>query len=641
MASPARVVRRRNASDPRARQNLQMQAGDIKLGKLFANDHQHVIPLFQRPYVWTEEANWLPLWTDIRRSAEDVEAEQAALEPEGDPPTYFLGAVVVQDRRRAPKRLSSSHIIDGQQRLTTLQILIAAARQAASDGGHDAVAARFTSLLENRFEVVDEDYPDDRLKVWPLPQDRPAFLWSTGRAEDRGEPPDAEHLLVRARDWFETTIQDWAVDGDRVAHRLDCLYFALQDRIQMVQITLDASDDPQVIFEALNHRGVRLAATDLIKNLLFQNVDRQGDARRAEKLLTDHWLALDGKYWRGEVTTGRIRRVRADLLLSYWLAVQTGQEVLVDHLFNEFKNWIAGTTRSAASIIEDIRHHADTYERLTALPVIDPTGRLIDAMSATRTTTPWPILLYLNTHPEIPVEQRSVGAASIDSFLMRRGVSALTSSDYNRLFALVLATLLRSDPSTAGETLTMTLLEQTADSRRWPDDEEFFAALQAPGLYDRMYRAQLKALLVGIENRLRRTGLTEFEPTVRADEGSLNIEHVLPQGWRANWPLATDGPDAELRREDAIHRLGNLTLISGRLNSKMSNKPWPEKKEYLRQRSLLLLTTQSILSDPYGSDDGAHFTWAAAWDEIHVGIRGSWLATKALGQWSRPAGVSP
>lgn len=543
----------------------------------------------------------------------------------------------MQDRRRAPKRLGSSHIIDGQQRLTTLQILIAAARQVAIEGGQDNVAALFTSLLENRPEVVDEDFPDDRMKVWPLPQDRPSFLWSIGRAEDRGNDVDPEHLLARARTWFETTIDDWAAGAGNPSHRLDYLYFALQDRIQLGQITLDASDDPQVIFEALNHRGVRLAATDLIKNLLFQAVDREGEAHRAEKLLTEHWLALDGKYWRGEVTTGRIKRVRADLLLSYWLAVQTGQEVVVDHLFNEFKNWIRDTSRSAASILEDIRHHADTYVRLKALPVAGTTGRLVDTMAATRTTRPWPILLFLHTNPDVPAAERDKAAAAIDSFLMRRGVSGMTSSDYNRLFALVLATLLKCEPSAAGETLTNTLLEQTADSRRWPDDEEFFTALQAPGLYDRMFRAQLKALLVGIENRLRRGGLSEFEPTVRADEGNLNIEHVLPQVWRANWPLDSATPEVELRREDSIHRLGNLTLITGKLNSKMSNKPWPQKKEYLRSRSLLLLTTQSILANPYADNDAAHCEWAAAWDETHVTIRASWLATEALAEWSRPA----
>lgn len=617
-----------------------MQAGDIKLGKVFATDHQHVIPLFQRPYVWVEEANWLPLWTDIRKSAEDVEAEQAAPDNDLDPPTYFLGAVVVQDRRRAPKRLSSSHIIDGQQRLTTLQVLIAAARQVAINGGHDNVAARFTSLLENRSDVVDEDFPDDRIKVWPLPQDRNAFLWSIARSDAQDDEVDTEHLLVRARAWFEDAIANWIGGAAEPSSRLDHLYFALQDRIQLVQITLDASDDPQVIFEALNHRGVRLAATDLIKNLLFQAVDREGEAHRAEKLLTEHWLVLDGKYWRGEVTTGRIKRVRADLLLSYWLAVQTGQEVLVDHLFNVFKNWLKETSRSAASVIQDIRHHADTYVALKALPVADPTGRLVDTMAATRTTTPWPILLYLHTHPHVPSAQRRMAAAAIDSFLMRRGVSGMTSSDYNRLFALVLSTLLKSEPGSAGETVTTTLVEQVADSRRWPDDEEFFTALQAPGLYDRMYRAQLKALLVGLENRLRRGGLTEFEPTVRADDGSLNIEHVLPQGWRANWPLDVSDPEAELRREDSIHRLGNLTLLTGKLNSKMSNKPWPDKKAYLRNRSLLLLTTRSILANPYADNDAAHFEWASCWDESRVSLRGAWLAGEALAEWVRPDGDS-
>ncbi|CAM5735125.1 hypothetical protein SMICM304S_02816 [Streptomyces microflavus] len=108
-----------------------MQAGDVKLGAVFANDHQNVIPIFQRPYVWDQEANWLPLWKDIRTAAEEFEAEQHSPSSQEDPRTYFLGAVVLQQRRRPPRRLASSHIIDGQQRLTTLQVLLAAARSVA------------------------------------------------------------------------------------------------------------------------------------------------------------------------------------------------------------------------------------------------------------------------------------------------------------------------------------------------------------------------------------------------------------------------------------------------------------------------------------------------------------------------------
>src|SRR4051794_17654236 len=108
-----------------------MQAGDVRLGKVFANDHQNVIPLFQRPYVWSQDTNWDPLWKDIRKAAEDVEAEEQGARS-GESPTYFLGAVVLQDRRRLPQRVRSSHIIDGQQRLTTIQVLLAAARAVAA-----------------------------------------------------------------------------------------------------------------------------------------------------------------------------------------------------------------------------------------------------------------------------------------------------------------------------------------------------------------------------------------------------------------------------------------------------------------------------------------------------------------------------
>jgi uncharacterized protein with ParB-like and HNH nuclease domain len=136
-----------------------VQAGEVKLGKVFANDHQNVIPLFQRPYVWNQEANWEPLWKDVQKATEDLEKEQESDEAAQVTPTYFLGAVVLQERRRPPKRLASSSIIDGQQRLTTLQVLLAAGRAVAVELGAENVAGRFTGLLENRAETIHEAAP--------------------------------------------------------------------------------------------------------------------------------------------------------------------------------------------------------------------------------------------------------------------------------------------------------------------------------------------------------------------------------------------------------------------------------------------------------------------------------------------------
>lgn len=253
-----------------------MQAGDVRLGQVFANDQQNVIPLFQRPYVWDEERNWEPLWQDIRQATEEVEDEARTGNHQDDARTYFLGAVVLQQRPKRPQQISSWNVVDGQQRLTTLQIIFAAARSIAHDIGEESLSAKYSSLIENRREIINKNYPDDRYKVWPLPQDRDMFLWAVRHPGDTNAPADSGHRIVRARAWFETTIREWLEDSADRAERLEFLHETLKERMELVQITLESNDDPQVIFEVLNHRGVPLDAADLVKNLLFQELDSNG-----------------------------------------------------------------------------------------------------------------------------------------------------------------------------------------------------------------------------------------------------------------------------------------------------------------------------------------------------------------------------
>ena len=157
-----------------------MQAGDIRLGSLLALGHVYVVPHFQRPYVWKREENWQPLWDDVRAAAEGVEEDmRASYEDDSEPQTYFLGAIVTQQRRAQPQRLPSVNVIDGQQRLTTLRVLLASARAAAARRELEAVANRFESMLENNPKAVHEKHPEDRHKLVPLPQDRAAFATAT------------------------------------------------------------------------------------------------------------------------------------------------------------------------------------------------------------------------------------------------------------------------------------------------------------------------------------------------------------------------------------------------------------------------------------------------------------------------------
>lgn len=617
-----------------------MQAGDVRLGQVFANDQQNVIPLFQRPYVWDEDKNWEPLWQDIRQAAEEVEEEARTGNHQEDARTYFLGAVVLQQRRTRPQQISSWSVVDGQQRLTTLQILFAAARAVSHDYDAKTLSAKFSSLIENRPDIIDKDFPDDRYKVWPLPQDRDVFIWALRHPGTDDHPADPEHRIVRARSWFETAIREWAADSVEPTQRLEFLHKTLKERMELVQITLESNDDPQVIFEVLNHRGVPLDAADLVKNLLFHALDAKGQQSVADEILMHGWLPLDKNPWRGEVTTGRVKRKLIDLLLSYWLTIRTGNEVVVEHLFADFKKWLRESAEDAVEVILSIRHYADRMLSMQSLSGNDPTAQLIDRMESTQTTTPWPLLLYLYGNDLIPDGQRERAAEAVDSFLMRRALCRLTTKDYNRLFLQVLSAAKASDPEHAGEAVETTLLGQTADSRKWPTDEEFVESLTQSNLFNLLVRARLKAVLVGLENHLR-TEKTESGSLLLSGNSKLNIEHLLPQSWEKAWPLGADPSDERYdehvqRRRNAVHQLGNLTLTTTKLNPSLSNKAWKQKKKDITKHSLLRITTGSVLTAPESGSGIDDENWASEWDEKRIMFRGHWLAKQALLAWPRP-----
>lgn len=493
-----------------------MKAGDELLSTVFSKDHRYVIPIFQRPYVWGEEQNWLPLWHDLSKAAEEVERQSDASDDE-DAPEYFLGAFVTRHRSPVPRRKPTSEVIDGQQRMTTLQVFLAAARRVATEIGATHAADNFAALVRNRVSQ-DSEHPEDRFKIQPLAHDLPAFEWAVREPGDADPPPSANHRLVQAARWFEDALRQWVKESDRPSERLDLLHFAIENRIKVVSIFLDSKDDPQVIFEALNHRGVRLDAADLVKNLLFQTLDRQGQRDLEQDLLHNYWSLLDQDRWRAEVTTGRIKRVRVDTLLAYWLSAQRGEESSVEHLFEDFKRWMRSTQAKAAEVIRSIRVYADTMDRLQSLPTTSPIAQVLDRLDATGTTTPWPLILFLHAEEAIPDDQALTGTLALDSFLMRRAICRMSTKDYNRLFGSLLGTIKAGDITQAGELLEDGLASQTAEVRLWPSDTAFIGGLLNSNLYNDVVRARLRTLLVGLENHLlsaKSEPATRTEPPAR------------------------------------------------------------------------------------------------------------------------------
>jgi len=345
---------------------------------------------------------------------------------------------------------------------------------------------------------------------------------------------------------------------------------------------------------------------------------------------------LKPKGWRADVTTGRIKRTRIDVLLSYWLSIISGSEVPVERLFTDFKIWLRRTTLTAKEILADLAHHGLAYQRMENLQSTDPTGRLLQVLDLVSTTTPVPLLLHLHAREDISQDQRAVVAAAIESYLVRRMVCGLTTKNYNLMFLTVLQSVRTAPDDEAGFRVVQLLTDQVSPSRYWPDDSEFIANLTQSNLYRIMRGPRLRVLFGGLETELRRS--KSEMPFGPAQVLKLSVEHLLPQQWSQYYPIPTDRPlpAAEERREVAIHRLGNLTLTTTKLNSSISNGSWPTKRRELTKHSVLLVTAGSVLQAPPGVGSDVVSGWADSWDEDRIEIRGTYLASVACKAWPGP-----
>ena len=239
--------------------------------------------------------------------------------------------------------------------------------------------------------------------------------------------------------------------GDRV----DALETAVTTMLQMVVIDLSSKDDPNVIFETLNARGTPLEQSDLIKNFAVSEISKDKNEER------DIWSGLDDKWWRDEVTQGRLSRPRLDMLLNYWLAMRTGSEVGPSKVFDVFRSYTS--ERRIVDVMSGVKRDMSYYRRFITekrTPEEDQFYyRTIGVMKA-GVITPALLLLLSANH-----DARIGAFRALESFLVRRMICRQTTKDYNRL-TLDLASKLREDGlDNADKVVAGFLKEQTAYSR--------------------------------------------------------------------------------------------------------------------------------------------------------------------------------
>lgn len=614
-----------------------MEAGKHNIKELFQKDVRYIIPTFQRPYVWNQEKQWEPLWDDVRNIAEEY-AEQLAEEnshaaAEEKAGTHFMGAIVLQQEPTPTAEIDRRNVIDGQQRMTTLQILLDAAQEVLEEEGFNKEAKRLRKLVVN-----DEDFADGdaRFKLWPTSGDQDAFR--AAMTNGQGTVDFGRSLIVQAHEFFSIQIREWlhsVEPGDDRDNLADALHNALMGLLVLVVIDLKTGDDAYVIFETLNARGTPLLASDLVKNFILQSASAKG--YDTEKLHETYWAAFEDDWWREDVQQGRITRPRIDVFLNYWLIARRFEEVASHNVFPLFRDYVTTTlgdgekNANLTDIVRDIRHNGQTYRRLEETSGHTPEEQTFLYRWQTLQAgviTPLLLELFAADAGLLPQENRVRALRALESFLVRRTVCRMTTKDYNRLTQELLSRLV-GKVNHADKIIIDFLAGQTADAREWPSDEKVKQAMLDLPLYRLLTRGRMRMILEGVEEKMRTTKAEE--PQVY--RGTLTIEHILPQEWKVYWPLEPLGtpedPEEYHRRIDTRERLkhtiGNLTLVTGKLNPALSNSPWDEKQVGLQEHSTLFLNKHLLKK----WNDGA-------FGEAQIMERGMELANLAINVWPGP-----
>ncbi|MGD8214263.1 DUF262 domain-containing protein [Aestuariimicrobium sp. Y1814] len=534
--------------------------------QLFALPQYLRVPLFQRPYVWDEERQWAPLWEDVRRAEYRTNGQPEA--------GHFLGAVVTQQTGSQLGTAETFSLVDGQQRLTTLQLLMNAAAAEFELRGFEVQKATLEALTHNeaRFGFVGID----QLKVTHLNEDREPFqlVMLAEQPLDYEELP-YEHRIPKAHQYFGERVRDW-LDEDDSTHAEDCaagLTSALTSGLEFVVITLGKDENSQAIFETLNARGTPLDQADLVKNAVFERLEAEGDD--VHRVYTQIWKHFETKFWTSQLSLGRYSVSRIEVFLNHWLVAQLGEEVGSQATFTRFKQWSGyETTRSMHEIVGSIEQQATQY-RGWVERAANRTGD-VDTPRAVRLPHASSRIRGGQAHPAVAVRSGQPCARPSGG----RGASV------------------------GGE----------------------LGAAPRVAAYQAHSRSRLRMILEAIEDDARGYNLEGASPTgSRVERDRMHIEHVLPQAWRSHWPV--EDLLQEVGRDAHVHRLGNLTLLTQTLNTSVSNGPWsgPSGKRAALERHDVLLMNRPLRD-------------SEQWDEQAINARTLAGVEALLRTWPAPEG---
>ena len=563
-----------------------MKATEIKLLDFLRKAPQFVIPIYQRTYSWTEK-ECQQLWEDILRAGSD-----------DDISAHFIGSVVyVEKGLFAIAPLSQLLLIDGQQRLTTISLLIEALARAIGEGepfeGFSPQKLRNYYLLnreeegEKRFKLIlsqtDKSSMISILKNVPLPDDYSIRITENHRLFQK--------LLTNQNDDFVTVCKGIS-------------------KLVIVDISLNRDqDDPQLIFESMNSTGRELSQADLIRNYVLMGLEPELQT----DLYENYWHPMELAFGQEAYTT------HFDSFMRHFLTVQTGEIPRKGEVYDAFKKYAKSPkvfNKGVESLVKNLYDFAGYFCAIAlGTEKNEELNRAFHDLRELKVDVAYPLLLELYhdfVSGILPGYDLLKAVRTIESYVFRRAVCAIPTNSMNKTFATMGKGLKKDRYLASLEAIFLTL----PSYRRFPKDDEFKRELKIKDLYNFRSRSYW----------LRRLENYERKELVLVDE--YTIEHIMPQCGNdpekvpEEWKQAL-GNEWKTVWETYRHTLGNLTLT--RYNPELSNRNFTEKRDMEEEG---FANSPLWLNKALGKQ--------AEWNRETIEQRADFLAEKATQVWRIP-----
>ena len=560
-----------------------MKATEARFVEFLEKSPQFVIPIYQRTYSWTER-ECRQLWNDILRTGSN-DAIAA----------HFVGSIVyIQKGLYQVARQSALLVIDGQQRLTTVMLILEALARRVGDGepldGFSAKKIRSYYLL-NPLEEGERGF-----KLLLTQTDKQSLL---ALMQQKPQPAEPSLRITENFTFFEEWVQAAGADLAPLCKGLA--------KLMIVDIALSRDqDNPQLIFESMNSTGRELSQADLIRNFILMGLDTVQQTR----LYEEHWRPMEVAF--GQEAYG----THFDSFMRHYLTLKTGGAIPnVRAVYEAFKGHARlpeVKTADVDALVADIHVYAGYYCAMALDKEPDKDlGAAFQDLRALKVDVAFPFLLELyedHTQGRIPTEDFVRAVRLVEAYVFRRAVCAIPTNSLNKTFATFGRVLQKDRYIESIQAHLLTL----SSYRRFPGDEEFKREISVRDLYNFPRRSYWL-------RRLENHGRKERVPV---DE--YTIEHILPQNENlsATWREAL-GPEWKRVQETWLHTLGNLTLTG--YNAEYSDRPFGEKRDM----------QGGFKESPLRLNDGLRAL--DTWNETTIQMRAKRLAERAVEVWAPPA----